>query len=133
MRNNGLKNNGKIAKSKSKWIKPYPEYPADQLKIKMLLDEKISGNRVIVLEAKIEPSKIHKLHIHENEYVIVYSLKGRCKVTIGDKTVNVSPKTIMYIPPKVPHRFENNTKKNWKGIAFAVGSKKNIKNLWLEE
>ena len=124
---------GKTFRSKSKWIYPYPDHPSDKLKIRLLLDEKIKGNRIIGLEAKIEPNKTHQLHIHENEYVIVYTIEGRCKVTIGNKTRIVLPKTMIYLPPKVPHKFENHTRKNWQGIAFAVGTKSKIKNVWLDE
>lgn len=97
-----------------------------------MLDEKIKGHRIIGLEARIDPGKVHQLHIHKNEYVIVYTLAGKCKVTIGAKTKTVYPKTMIFIPPKVPHRFENVTSKRWEGIAFAVGSGSKIKNIWME-
>ena len=74
-----------FSKTSSKWVHPYPDHPSDELKIKFLLDEKIKGDRIIGLEAKIEPGKIHQLHMHENEYVLVYTIQGRCKVTIGKK------------------------------------------------
>jgi len=128
-----LKQLGKIAKTSSKWIKPYLDHPSDELKIRLLLDEKIKGDRIIGLEAKIDPGKVHQLHIHENEYVIVYTIEGKCKVTIGKKTQIILPKTMLFLPPKIPHRFENHTKKKCKGIAFAIGTKSKIKNIWLEE
>ena len=128
-----MRKSGKILKSKSKWIKPYPDHPSDELKIRQLLNEKIRGDKIIGLEAKIEPGKIHQLHIHENEYVIVYSIEGRCKVTVGEKTQVILPKTMIFLPPKVPHRFENHTKKRWEGIAFSIGSRSKIKNKWMDE
>ena len=123
---------GKISKSKSEWKNPYPEHPTDKLKIRLLLDEKIKGNRIIGLEARIDPGKIHQLHFHKNEYVVVYTVKGRCKVTAGNKTQIVLPRTIIFLPPKVPHRFENHTKRIWEGIAFAIGTKSKINNVWMD-
>ena len=125
--------NGKIVKAKSKWIHPYLDHPSDKLKIRVMLDEKIKGDRIIGLEARIEPGKVHQLHIHDNEYVLVYTIKGKCRVTIGKKTKIISPKTMIFIPPKVPHRFENHTTKLWEAIAFGIGSKSKIKNIWLDE
>ncbi|MFM8659388.1 MAG: cupin domain-containing protein [Candidatus Nitrosotenuis sp.] len=128
-----VQKSGKIAKAKSKWVFPYKkEHPTDQLKIKLLLDEKIKGNRIVGLEAKIESGKVHQLHIHENEYVLVYSLKGKCVVTIGDKTRTIPPGIMMFIPPKIPHRFYNKFSVPWEGIAFAIGTNKKINNIWME-
>jgi quercetin dioxygenase-like cupin family protein len=124
---------GKFTKSKSKWIFPYKkEHPTDQLKIKLLLDEKIKGNRIVSLEARIEPGHIHQMHIHNNEYVLVYSLKGKCLVTIGKTTKTISPNVMMFIPPKIPHRFHNKFSTPWEGIAFAIGTNKKINNIWME-
>jgi len=131
--NNNRSKKGKIIKSKSKWQNPYTDNPLDKLKIKLLLDEPIKGNRIIGLETKILPGDVHRLHIHNNEFVIVYSIKGNCKVTIGKITKIISPKTMIFIPPKVPHRFENKSTKPWESIAFAIGNKTKIKNIWLKE
>jgi len=124
---------GKFTKSKSKWVFPYKkEHPIDQLKIKLLLDEKIKGSRIVGLEARIEPDRVHQMHIHKNEYVLVYSLKGECLVTIGKTTKTISPNKMMFIPPKVPHRFYNKFSVPWEGIAFAIGTNKKINNIWME-
>ena len=130
---NSRSKKGKIIKSKSRWQNPYKDNPLDKLKIRLLLDEQITGNRIIGLETKILPGDVHRLHIHLNEFVLVYSIKGRCKVTIGNTTKTISPKTMIFIPPKVPHRFENKYTKPWEGIAFAIGTKSKIKNIWLKE
>lgn len=125
---------GKIVKPKSNWIRPYKkEHPADQLKIKLLFNEKIKGDRIVGLMARIEAGDTHQLHIHDNEYVLVYSLKGKCLVTIGKKTKIISPHTMMFIPPKVPHRFYNKFCTPWEGIAFAIGTRTKINNIWLED
>lgn len=130
---NSHSNKGKIIKSKSRWQNPYIDNPSDKLKIRLLLDEQIKGNRIIGLEAKILPGDVHRLHIHLNEFVLVYSIKGRCKVTVGKTIKTISPKTMIFIPPKVPHRFENKSTIAWEGIAFAIGTKRKIKNIWLKE
>ena len=127
------KQQAKLFRSKSKWAHPYNDHPSDRLKIRLILDEKIKGSRIIGLEARIEPGDIHQMHIHENEYVLVYSLEGKCKVTIGKKTQIITPHTMIFIPPKVQHRFENKYSKRWEGIAFAIGDKTEIKNIWLDE
>lgn len=125
--------NGKIIAPKKKWVYPYSDHPSDKLQIKMMLDEKIKGRRIIGLEAKIEPGRIHQLHTHDTEYVLVYCTKGKCKVTIGKKTKVVNPHTMIFIPPNVPHRFENKFANTWEGVAFAIGNKSKIKNIWMDK
>lgn len=127
------KNSGKFVKPKSKWVRPYKkEHPSDKLKVKLMLNEKIKGNRIVGLKARIESGQVHQMHTHENEYVLVYSLKGKCLVTVG-KTKRVIPPGIMiFIPPKVPHRFYNKFSEAWEGVAFAIGTKSTIKNIWME-
>lgn len=125
---------GKIVKLKSRWIRPYKkEHPTDQLKIKLLLNEKIKGERIVGLKTRIEAGDIHQLHTHENEYVLVYSLKGKCLVTVGKTTKIIPPDTMIFIPPKVPHRFYNKFSIPWEGIAFAIGTKSKINNIWMED
>lgn len=129
-----IQKSGKIIKSKTNWIFPYKnEHPTDQLKIKLLFNEKIKGDRIVGLKARIESGKTHQLHIHENEYVLVYSLSGKCLVTIDKVTKTIFPHTMMFIPPKVPHRFYNKFSVPWEGIAFAIGTRAKINNIWLED
>lgn len=129
-----LSKNGKFTRSRSRWQYPYKnEHPTDKLKIKMLLNEKIKGNRIVGLEARIEAGQVHKMHTHKNEFVIVYCLDGKCLVTVGSTTRTVHPRTLIFIPPRVPHRFYNKFSDPWKGIAFAIGINAKIKNDWLEE
>jgi quercetin dioxygenase-like cupin family protein len=127
------KKSGKFLKPKSRWVNPYKkEHPTDKLKIKLILNEKIKGERIVGLKARIESGQVHQLHTHANEYVLVYSLKGRCRVTVGSTTRVVPPHTMIFIPPKVPHRFHNVSSSAWEGIAFAVGTKSKINNIWME-
>ena len=127
------KKSGKFARPRSKWVYPYKkEHPTDKLKIKLMLNEKIKGNRIVGLRARIESGTAHQLHIHKNEYVLVYSLEGKCQVTIGTKTKVIFPHTMMFIPPKVPHRFYNKFSVPWEGIAFALGTRLKINNIWME-
>jgi quercetin dioxygenase-like cupin family protein len=124
---------GRFVKPKSKWIHPYKkEHPTDKLKIKLMLNERIKGNRIVCMRARIEAGQVHQLHIHENEYVLVYTLKGKCVVTVGNCTKNVLPGTMIFVPPKVPHRFYNKFSSAWEGIAFAIGTRSGIKNTWME-
>src|SRR5574338_1693068 len=121
---------GKILRPKSRWVRPYKkEHPTDKLKIKLLFNEKIRGDRIVGLKARIEAGDVHQLHIHKNEYVLVYSLSGKCLVTIGAVTKIISTDTMMFIPPKVPHRFYNKFSVPWEGIAFAIGSGSKIDNI----
>jgi len=124
---------GKIIKLRTKWINPYQDHPADNLKIRKILDEKIDKQRIIGLEARIEPGDVHQLHLHLNDYVLVYTTSGKCKVTIGTRTKTILPNTMIFIPPKVPHRFENKFSKRWEAIAFSLGTDSKIKNIWLEK
>jgi quercetin dioxygenase-like cupin family protein len=127
------KKSGEFIKPKSKWAYPYKkEHPTDKLKIKLLLNERIKGNRIVSLKARIESGQVHQLHTHENEYVLVYSLKGKCLVTVGKSTKIIFPDTLVFIPPKIPHRFYNKFSSVWEGLAFAIGTKSKIKNIWFE-
>jgi quercetin dioxygenase-like cupin family protein len=124
---------GKIIKSKSVWSYPYrKEHPTDKLKVRLMLNAKIKGSRIVGLEARIGAGHVHRLHIHKNEYVLVYSLKGRCLVTVGKKSRVVFPNTMIFIPPNVPHRFHNKFPSVWEGVAFAIGTRSKIKNIWME-
>ncbi|MFY9299832.1 MAG: cupin domain-containing protein [Candidatus Nitrosotenuis sp.] len=126
------KKSGKFVRPRSKWVYPYKkEHPADKLKIRLMLNEKIKGDRIVGLRARIEPHMVHRLHTHKNEYVLVYSL-GKCQVTVGTKTRTVFPHSLIFIPPMVPHRFYNRFSVPWEGIAFAIGTRRKIKNVWLE-
>ena len=125
---------GKFLKPKSKWIHPYKkEHPTDKLKIKLMLNERIKGNRIVGLKARIEANQVHQLHIHESEYVLVYSLKGKCLVTIGRRTKTILPHTLIFIPPKVPHKFYNKFSSAWEGVAFAIGTRSKIRNIWMDD
>jgi quercetin dioxygenase-like cupin family protein len=127
------KKSGKFLKPKSAWVYPYKkEHPSDKIKIKLILNEKIKGDRIVGLKARIEAGQVHQLHTHENEYVLVYSLSGKCQVTVGTRVRVVSPHTVIFIPPKIPHRFHNKFSSAWEGIAFAIGTKSKINNIWME-
>lgn len=127
------KKSGKILKAKTGWTYPYKkEHPTDKLKIKLMLNEKIRGDRIVGLKARIESGQVHQLHTHENEYVLVYSLSGKCLVTVGKSKKIVLPDTMIFIPPKIPHRFYNKFSTPWEGIAFAIGTKSKIYNVWME-
>jgi quercetin dioxygenase-like cupin family protein len=127
------KKGGRFVKPKSKWIHPYKkEHPTDKLKVKLMLNERIRGNRIVGLKARIEAGQVHQLHTHENEYVLVYSLKGKCLVTVGKSTKVILPDTLIFIPPKVPHRFYNKFSSAWESMAFAIGTKSKIRNIWME-
>ncbi len=127
------KKRGKFIRSTSKWTQPYKkEHPTDKLKIKSMLNEKIKGDRIVGLKALIKSGDVHQLHIHDSEYVLVYCLSGKCVVTVGNTTKTVLPHTMIFIPPKVPHRFYNKFSKPWEGVAFAIGTKSKINNVWME-
>ncbi len=127
------KKSGKFSRPRSRWVYPYKkEHPTDKLKVKLLLNEKIKGNRIVGLKARIDAGKTHQLHTHDNEYVLVYSFSGRCRVTVGSKTKTILPHTMIFIPPKVPHRFYNKFSLPWEGIAFALGTRSKIHNVWME-
>lgn len=133
MKRRKIRQKSQIIKVSSSWFYPSKHNPRDDLKVRFLMDEKIKGNRIIGLEARIDPGKIHRLHFHDNEFVIVYSLIGKCKVTIGNSTKIIFPKTLVFIPPKVPRSFENIFRKKWEGVAFVIGKRSKIKNIWIEK
>lgn len=45
-------------------------------------------------------------HVHDHEDEIFYVLDGSIDVTCGDAAWRAGPRTLVYLPRRVPHRFE---------------------------
>lgn len=115
------------------WVRIYEKSnPSDMLKIKKLLDESLDICNILVIGAKLEPGDVHQAHYHKHEAVIVYGLRGKAVATVDGKDIEVTPDTLVYIPPMAVHKFVNNSEQIWECIAMAVGSKGiKLENIWL--
>jgi len=115
------------------WLRVYEKNnPDDMLKIKKLLDEDLDACNILVIGARLEPGDVHQPHYHKHETVIVYGLRGKADATIGEKEIEVSPDTLVYIPPTVVHKFVNKTEQVWECVAMAIGPKGiELENVWI--
>lgn len=115
------------------WVRVYEKSnPSDMLKIKKLLDEGLGICNVLVIGAKLEPRDVHQEHYHKHETVIVYGLRGKAVATVDNMEIEVSPDTLVYIPPMTVHKFANNSEQVWECVAMAIGPKGiELENIWV--
>jgi len=56
---------------------------------------------------EIDPHSEIPLHAHEAAEEIIFVFGGQGKGFVGDEMADLEPGTVVFIPPKVPHRFVN--------------------------
>jgi hypothetical protein len=73
-----VQKSGKIIKTKSGWIFPYKkEHPTDQLKIKLLLNEKIKGERMWALKQELRQAVfINYTYIKTNTFWFIHCVEN---------------------------------------------------------
>ncbi len=55
----------------------------------------------------LEPGGVIPLHVHTNVYHLQYMLRGEIRLRIGDEEYLVGEGDVMYLPSRIPHRYEN--------------------------
>ncbi len=55
----------------------------------------------------LEPGGVIPLHVHSNVYHLQYMLKGEIRLRVGEEEYLVRPGDVMYLPSRIPHRYEN--------------------------
>lgn len=76
-------------------IKPDKEF--DNIHVKKLASDSLSSSFLIWIKESVA------LHKHEVHTESVYVLKGTGKMTLGDKTFELSPGSYVFIPANTPH------------------------------
>jgi len=115
------------------WTRVYEKNnPNDMLKIKKLLEESFDSYDVLVIGAKLDPGDVHQAHYHKHEIIIVYGLRGKAIATVDGREIEVTPDTLVYIPPMAVHKFANNSEQVWECVAIAVGPRGvKLENIWV--
>jgi quercetin dioxygenase-like cupin family protein len=66
-----------------------------------------SAGRVTTFESLIAPGDGPPLHTHAREDEVLYVLEGEFRFQLGDEVHDAPVGTTMYVPPGVPHCFQN--------------------------
>jgi len=59
----------------------------------------------------IKPGGDNKRHVHDRIEQVYFVLEGEGIVEVGDEKRRVKAWDVVYLPPKVPHAFYNDTDK----------------------
>jgi mannose-6-phosphate isomerase-like protein (cupin superfamily) len=87
--------------------------PRDWLNFKRLIWEETGSKELCVGVGELEPGRILGLHHHVGDAEFYYVLSGRATITFGDKEVNATPGTAIYIPPSAKHKILNDGKEKF--------------------
>jgi quercetin dioxygenase-like cupin family protein len=63
------------------------------------------GNNVVLTSVVVKSNSVGKMHVHQSEQVSML-VRGRVRVTLGDKEFIAEAGSIVHIPGNVPHKFE---------------------------
>jgi mannose-6-phosphate isomerase-like protein (cupin superfamily) len=66
--------------------------------------------------------------------VLVYGISGKSRAQIGNEIVDVTPGTLIYIPPMVIHKFINQDDLDWIGLAVIISPRDAaLENIWVKD
>ncbi|MDR1699888.1 MAG: cupin domain-containing protein [Lachnoclostridium sp.] len=72
-----------------------------------------------ICTVEISPNQcVTPAHSHPHEEESVYIITGKGKVLIGEEVLPISPGSLLYFPPGVPHMIMNMENTPMKGICF---------------
>lgn len=57
----------------------------------------------------IKPGGTNKRHVHEDQEQVYFVLEGEGIVEVGEERSKVKAWDVIYLPPKIPHAFYNDT------------------------
>jgi methionyl-tRNA synthetase len=73
----------------------------------------------------IPPGESNKIHVHEKEEQIYIIIRGEGIIQVGDEFKHVKSSDVIYLPPRKPHGFRNNTNQNCILLNFGAQTIKN--------
>ncbi len=65
----------------------------------------VSGEKVMMVMNEIQPGTSPNPHSHPHEQIL-YIMKGRAEIEVGDKKWVFGPGDVMVVPPDVPHMLK---------------------------
>ena len=66
----------------------------------------VVGRRIAMKRLVVHAGKRFSLQYHERKEEAWLFVRGRARVTLGDRTVEVGPGTVIHVRPGTPHRVE---------------------------
>ena len=84
------------------------------------LDRLAGAEGFSVGTSDIEPGSQTIPHQHDKETEVMFIYKGKGTAIIGKESYPLSPETMMFCPPGVPHQIQNTGKKMLHFIFFYV-------------
>ncbi len=88
-----------------------PSIPLRGLDVVYKVRSADTGGALSVVEHPIEPKRLVRPHVHQNEDEISCVVEGEIGVRIGDQEFHAKPGTWIFKPRKVVHTFWNATSK----------------------
>lgn len=87
---------------------------------KLIVDED-GSERIHMRKFKMKPGAWMVFHKHDNSEHVQYFLKGEVELKMGDEEYTVKKDDAVYIPPNVPHSYENNGETDAKFLCIVPG------------
>ena len=66
-----------------------------------------TGGGAGLFEGHVPPGEGPPLHVHRREDEIFHIVEGRFRIWCGDRTWDVEPGAVVFLPKGVPHTFRN--------------------------
>lgn len=76
------------------------------LPVQHLVSEAIGAEQVFVAQQWLRPDDRVLLHTHQIEEALVF-LSGSGEATLGGETVTIGTGVTLFVPPGIPHGFQN--------------------------
>lgn len=77
------------------------------LEMRVLLTTEATGGAISVIMAWHKPGEGPPDHVHYSQEEMFFIVEGTYELTLGGQTSTVGPRTIVFIPRNVMHRFKN--------------------------
>lgn len=81
----------------------------DQGTVQRLLDQDVLGDpncEFAVGIYRLEPHQLHPLHLHTSAAEFYFVVSGRARFTVGDRVIDGTPGTAIYLPIGLPHAVQ---------------------------
>lgn len=79
----------------------------DAVGVRHRLTGRQTADACYLLEAEFEPRAGNRLHVHHREDEIVYILDGALSIRTHDRTIQIGPGGVGFLPKGIPHAIGN--------------------------
>ncbi len=102
--------------------------------VRFLITEKNFGSRHAVLgRTFFVPGASHDPHKHRHAEELMYMVRGRGEVVVGNKKAMLGPEEFCYVPPDTVHRFTNTSKTETCEMIWLYGGAPSLEKSGYEE